>query len=332
MICKALCTVKHVQVFFIVLVVLSCAVVSIAAEPGDQATDLARIVSRLSLPRLAKVEAPGSLPVSEQGVPSGKEDLLRRLSALEEEKGDLLRRLDEPVKEQRPGRIEKALDMSPLKLVSAEEFNGTADLTWRIIGLDPSRLSFDKVPGSLTITADRGGYVESKKIGWKNAFLLDNPLGAGEDFVVMTRLISFNPTSDYDHAGLVCFDDEDNFIKFVYIWNSRWENSQPGLHFLAEREGKIDREYPEAYSAFKAASGTFWLCIAKRGAAYECYVSEDGEHARRVACLQWKAEGPKYMGLLATNGSRVSARRVDVSFDMFRIWKCAGGPRGHRPF
>lgn len=192
-------------------------------------------------------------------------------------------------------------------IVALDQFDGKLGLDWDVVNRDPSHVSLTTKPGTLTITTQAGGLFQAHK-GAKNIFLIDNPVAGGGDFVLTTRIVSFQPAADHQQAGLVCWDDEDNYIKGVSIWSPR------DFQLLTETEGHPWYTNVKA----KTASPAVWLRLSKSSRRYTFSTSADGKTYRVIAALPWGSGSPKKIGLLAKNGLR-SMAGIDASFDFFEV-------------
>ncbi len=99
-----------------------------------------------------------------------------------------------------------------------DEFEGKLNLLWETWNSDASHVSLDKRPGTLTITTQQGGLFAANT-SYKNLMLMENPVGQDGDFELTTCLVSFAPFANVQQAGLVCFNDDDNYVKWVCEWH-----------------------------------------------------------------------------------------------------------------
>ena len=133
---------------------------------------------------------------------------------------------------------------------------------------DPSHVSLTKTKGVLTITTQRGSIhgeetedAFGEGIKAKNLYVIDNPLAPGGDFVVTTCVSGFTPEMIYQQAGLIVYNDDDNYLKFGYEYNWPKQGGQ-AFCILTETEAKSDFHYLEQeLSGLKR----YWVRIAKRG-------------------------------------------------------------------
>jgi hypothetical protein len=56
----------------------------------------------------------------------------------------------------------------------------------------------------------------------KNLYLIDNPIARNGDFSVTTSLVNFAPAAQYQQAGLLISDDDDNYMKWTYEANDSY--------------------------------------------------------------------------------------------------------------
>src|SRR5688572_28683987 len=104
-----------------------------------------------------------------------------------------------------------------------DNFNGKMGLAWKPVRHDPTHVSFSDRPGMLTIRTQRGTINKDEKVqGWtqaKNLFLVENPLPKDADFEVTTRLVDFQPHELLQQAGLLLYNDDDNYLKWIVLFN-----------------------------------------------------------------------------------------------------------------
>ena len=209
-----------------------------------------------------------------------------------------------------------------------EDFNDILALNWKIFGNDPCNWSLKTVPGSLTITTQDGTFERSRTDG-NNLFLVSFPVVPTKDFQVTTCISNYYPVNLWNQAGLMLWQDEDNFFKLVYEFGEGPPpNNEVKLLFTAALEFY---GYP-TYGWFETEqfSQKMWLRIIKRGDRYELYYSTDGKTFNPMEVLlpavltkDNKIPGTffklKYMGLFANNGSAYDTPQVDASFDFFEF-------------
>jgi len=239
--------------------------------------------------------------------------------------------------EKESGRIvsEPLVPLSPYSRSNwrlVDNFDNKEVMTWKPVRPDPTRVSLTKNPGKLTITTQCGSICDDEtnraaKTPAKNLYLQPSP-PAGLDFAVTTCIESFNPTVPYQQAGLIVYDDDDNFVKGVFehdlgglVLNSAWETDQE-VDYQRHRLPSIGK--PPRFLKL------LWLRIIKRGRHYEFSYSEDGEKFTVAGEGEWGNGSPKWIGLIATNGNvsnaadmprshRFPSTPIDAIFDSFEV-------------
>jgi hypothetical protein len=194
-----------------------------------------------------------------------------------------------------------------------DEFDGKVKLEWKPLRPDPTHFSLTEHSGKLTITTQNGSIhrdSEARQIPLaKNIFLLDNSLPHECGLVVTTCLDPFRPTAPWQQAGLILYDDDDNYLKWV-CQSSR--QGEPELNLLREvgaqssiTKHPIDDDVP----------GRVWLRLTTRGNHHEYATSTDGRTFTVHGELPWGSGPPKRIGLVAKNGGRPHAAEIGVKFD-----------------
>lgn len=200
----------------------------------------------------------------------------------------------------------------PAKVGFRDDFIGKYDPAWQIINENPDNISLTKQPGMLTITSDYGGIYGLNRAG-KNIFLIDNPMKEKTDFVVTTRIFGVDPEVNYQQAGLLCCDDLDNYLKFVFEFDS--DNGGKSLSVVPEVEGvgldnivlKVDEKLNEV-----------WLRIVKFDDEYLFSASRDGDEYKTIGKHKLGNGRPAQIGLITQN-SAANTNTFDVHFDEFEI-------------
>ena len=204
-------------------------------------------------------------------------------------------------------------------VVVSDEFDGKLGLDWQIQNSDESHVSLDKRPGTLTITTQRGGFHRAHTTH-KNLLLLENPAERGGDFELTTCLVSFLPFANVQQAGLVCWNDEDNHVKWVFTWADH--HSGQVFAILRETQG---RPVSSAHGRTMGPVERVWLRLTKRGNHYEYAASSDGKAFRAFGEIEWGGEPPKWIGLVAKNSAGSGAPEIDASFDFFKVRELPAG-------
>jgi regulation of enolase protein 1 (concanavalin A-like superfamily) len=201
--------------------------------------------------------------------------------------------------------------------VAHESFDGKFNLNWQPVRHDASHVSLKKNKGKLTITTQRGTIHADEKVrgepSAKNIFVLQNPLAADTDFVITTCVSDFKPAEKYHQAGLICYDDDDNYVKWVYEY-SYVDGDSTAFALVRETNAKPDHDHVPAGAALKR----IWLRLTRRGTKFEYASSTDGDLFTVHGQKDWEGK-PRMLGILAKNGGLTGVREIDASFDFFEM-------------
>ena len=204
-----------------------------------------------------------------------------------------------------------------------DAFDGKRGLKWKPVRPDPTHVSLTKTPGALTITTQRGSIhgAETKDefgggVKAKNLYLIDNPLAPGGDFVATTCVSGFTPETSYQQAGLIVYNDDDNYLKFGYEYN--WQNAGGGQAFCipTETDAKSNFQY---FDTEHPGLKRYWVRLTKRGTRYEYAFSTDGKTFTVNGEVEWGDGSPKQVGILAKNGGNKDASELDAAFEFFEL-------------
>ena len=200
-----------------------------------------------------------------------------------------------------------------------DDFDKEPALQWEPVRHDPTHVSLDKHPGKLTLVTQSGTIYANETSDRlspgtqaKNLYVIPNPAPEGGDFVIATRVVSFTPKTSWQQAGLLVYNDDDNYLKCDLEFNG---GAPSGIlaAFVRETERKPDFIVVRP----KKKGNTFWLRVTKRGKLYEYAYSADGESYTVVGEKLWGDGSPKSVGLFAKNGLTPVAGDIDAQFDFF---------------
>jgi len=208
--------------------------------------------------------------------------------------------------------------LDKFRFAAFDGFDNKPGLNWKPVRPDESHLSYEKHPGQLTIVTQKGtihGDAEKGDGGQpaKNIYVIDNPLAPGTDFTVTTCLIEFRPAASYQQAGLILYDDDDNYLKFSR--ESGTEKDPGYVVLVTETTGRP----AHAPAALEQDAEKLWLRLVKRGDKYEFATSTDGDKFETRGTGEWKKEGPKKIGLIAKNGGLDGVPELDARFEFFEL-------------
>lgn len=201
----------------------------------------------------------------------------------------------------------ESAEQGPLRLFDG--FDEKLALDWKVVRHDPTHVSLETRPGYFTLTTQTGDIRDHWNRA-KNLHLVDNPIPDGGDFVMTTCLDSFKPMSPWHQAGLLLYDDDDNFIKLAF------EFSHVGYRIL-DFSREENRVGPGRRIPFDPESERIWLRLTKRGKLYEPASSTDGVNYEVYGVFPWADGFPNQMGLMAMNGG--SAMPLEAHFDFFEV-------------
>jgi regulation of enolase protein 1 (concanavalin A-like superfamily) len=151
----------------------------------------------------------------------------------------------------------------------------------------------------------------SRGIPAKNIFLIRNPLADTTDFSITLAVTKFDPTTFFQQVCLLCYDDDDNYVKWSYEYS--W--AKPVTNFVMVRETEMVPKHDLVVEL--PAPERLWMRITKRGNEYECAYSTDGKDFTIAGSRPWGKQPPKYLGFMAKNGGNPAADEIDVCIDSF---------------
>jgi regulation of enolase protein 1 (concanavalin A-like superfamily) len=189
-------------------------------------------------------------------------------------------------------------------------FDGKFQLNWEPVRPDSTHMSLTKNPGKLTLTTQRGGIYGGVGPSAKNFYLIRNPVAEGGDFVLTTCIESFRPTMHWQQAGLLVYDDDDNYLKCDI------ERGKTDVRFACIRETAGEPTSETDWPGIDAER--VWIRVIKRGETYERAYSTDGREFVSGGMVDWGNGAPKWIGIVAKNGP-TGADEIDAAFDFFEI-------------
>ena len=197
-----------------------------------------------------------------------------------------------------------------------DDFDSKLALDWKTIRPDPTHVSLETHPGKLTITTQYGSFHDAQTSA-KNLFLIDVPKGM-DDFVITTCIEDFLPETDWQQAGLLIYEGDDDHLKWV---RDHFGLGFPVLNVVTE----LKQERYASTCPAELSKERFWLRVIKRGDQYQCAASGDGEKFITYCILPWPNHAPKRVGLVAKNGPREGDK--EAQFDFFELRKLSDAER-----
>ena len=220
-----------------------------------------------------------------------------------------------------------------------DEFTSNAIGTqWKWLREDKANWSLTKQPGSLILLSDSGDIAESNNNA-KNILLQS----ANTDWTIETKMVcSRRPAGFTENAGIIAYQDDDNFVKLVYrpafgrrsFGNRGRDGEQPGaVELMVENHG--EQNYSEQFNLDGIIKGDniLVLKLVKKGSTYTAYCSADGQTFQKVGETDVVLKDVQ-AGLLAIDGTLPArfagfrrfmpqgnppATPFEVAFDYFRI-------------
>ena len=229
-----------------------------------------------------------------------------------------------------------------IKSVNDEFNSSTLGKQWSWVRENPANWSLSKKPGSLVITSQKGDITQSSNNA-ENILLQS----ANTDWTIETRITcSRKPSGFSQNAGILAYQDDDNFAKLVYSASFGRRGfggptgsgvraiEQPGAVQL-QIEGKGDQKSLATLSmeGIIKDNNTLILKLEKKGDLYTAFCSSDGTTFTTIGSANIVLKDIK-AGLMVCNG--VTPARMggfprampqnnqpetpfEVSFDYFRI-------------
>lgn len=202
------------------------------------------------------------------------------------------------------------------QVLAFDDFVEVLSLDWEILHKDPTHYSLARNPGTLTITAQDGQF-SSANADYENQFLIDAP-SAGTEFQITTCIAGFKPEVNFHQAGLVFWNDEDNYLKWVYAKNDYGHT----FTVIGETNGRarVVRDFRTHGELARV-----WLRVGKRGNSYQLATGLDGKSFQEHATVSWADGSVKTVGLFANTGSGTGAPEIDAAFEFFEVKTLTAG-------
>ncbi len=220
----------------------------------------------------------------------------------------------------------------------SDEFDGPVGKQWQWIRENQANYSLSKNPGALTITTETGDVSENSNNA-KNVLLQS----ANSDWTAETKLVGSRIPSQPENAGILAYQDENNFVKLMLRavtktsrsgWNTTGSQVQPGTIDLVVEENGIAKSFA-SFNLREAITGnnTLILKLEKKGDTYTGYYSINGGAFEKLGVANGMLKDIK-AGLMACDGVIIQSMKntywfdpdttkpntpFDVTFDYFRI-------------
>ncbi len=209
---------------------------------------------------------------------------------------------------------------------------------WNWIREDAAQWSLIKKPGSLVIVSDEGDLNASTNDA-KNILLQP----ANTDWTIETKIVcSRKPSGFSQNAGLLAYQDDDNYVKLVYRTSVGRRGfggfgrggEQPGaVELMVEYGGDQVSAVQIPMNDIITDANTLVLQLVKKGSTYTAYCSADGSNFEKVGEAEVLLKDIQ-TGIMAIDGrmpERFAGFRrfapqnnapetpFEVAFDYFRV-------------
>jgi beta-xylosidase len=189
-----------------------------------------------------------------------------------------------------------------------DDFDGVLAAGWSWIREDPTHWNQTDAPGALRIVLQPGGIGSIAGSLANNLLLRQAPDG---DFEIAT-LVRFTPTSDFQYAGLLIYQDDANGLQLGRAFCSAPGGcAGNGIYFDRTRHG----EFGENYATATANQSEAHLRLRREGATYTGIYSEDGAN--------WIVIGQHTADLTSLRVGLIAAQAYEAEttadFDYFTI-------------
>ena len=217
----------------------------------------------------------------------------------------------------------------------SDEFNGSVGKQWQWIRENKATYSLSKNGGALTITTEPGDVSEATNNA-KNILLQS----ANNDWVAETKLVCSRVPSQPENAGILAYQDEDNFVKLMLRAVTK---TRQGRGPASAQVGTIDLIIEENGIAKSMASfnltqeitgnNALQLKLEKTGNTYTGYYAINGGDFVKLGVANGMLKDIK-AGLIACDGVIIQSMKnvfyfdsdttkpntpFDVTFDYFHI-------------
>ncbi|WP_079908841.1 PA14 domain-containing protein [Paenibacillus sp. 32352] len=190
----------------------------------------------------------------------------------------------------------------------------TLNSAWSIYRPNNDNWSLTSNPGNLTIQTQTGDSFE-KSNALKNAFLQNAPSG---DFVI-TAKVNASVRKNFQQAGLLVWQDEDNYVRFGHVWDTQGATGK-SLETAYEKNAK----YTKATNmALHPGYDTSYMQIRKVGNVYTTYYWDGSSWKQAADPMTVEISNPKvgFYAISASDGTSIQAK-----FDYFSVGPVTNDP------
>jgi len=219
---------------------------------------------------------------------------------------------------------------------SSDEFSTSLSGKWSFVREDKSECSIDK--GAFKITTGQGDITLANNNA-SNILLQE----ANSDWTIETLLkTSETPGNPAQNAGLLAYEDDDNFVKLVYAAPAMGRGmpmAAPGqapsgsIQLIAEDNGNNKATINVSLADIPVKENTVWLRLTKKGQTYTAFYSVDGKSYTEAGNVEILLKDIK-AGLIACQGVRPvmmgrggmppmaqpsAAKPMEAAFEYFKV-------------
>jgi regulation of enolase protein 1 (concanavalin A-like superfamily) len=194
-----------------------------------------------------------------------------------------------------------------------DEFNsGTLGKQWSWVRENPAHWSLSKKAGSLVITSDKGDIVSTNNNA-ENILLQS----ANTDWTIESKIVySRKPSGFAQNAGILAYQDDDNFVKLVYragggrrgmggfggFGGPGSAGIQPGsVELVVEKDGYQTSAAILSMADIIKDNNTLVLKLDKKGTIFTASCSSDGKNFKAISTADIMLKDIK-AGMIACDG------------------------------
>ncbi|MDA3927666.1 MAG: glycoside hydrolase family 3 C-terminal domain-containing protein [Prolixibacteraceae bacterium] len=173
-----------------------------------------------------------------------------------------------------------------IQSISDEFKSNSIGSQWAFIRENSENWSLSKQPGTLVMNSLKGDITDGN-VDAENILLQS----ANTDWTIETKLVcSRKPSGFSQNAGIVAYQDDDNFVKLVYrasfsrrSFGRANSGEQPGsVELMVENGGDQKSSVMLSMADIIKADNTLFLKLVKAGDVYTAYCSSDGKKFNEV--------------------------------------------------
>ena len=187
---------------------------------------------------------------------------------------------------------------------------------WTVIREDAERLSVSD--GALHLVSAPMDIFQGDQ-GLPNIVLQPLPGGGSEPWSITTEL-TWEPTQNFQNAGLIVYEDDDNYIKTGMVWNEGAAADGRNFELIKELGGIAT--FPGGSSDGEGIPATFFLrLVSQDGNAVVAEFSADGETWSEIGTTGTNLDGlsDPMIGVYATAATQPDVSEPTASFHSVEI-------------